>query len=116
MRGVLLFCGLLVLSATAAAQDQDTQTRCQVTGPLVISAYTAFLKEVAKPDRYAAARQAQNVSSLITLYERLGCPLPALQGAIECVTAKLVGTGSSPNRVTIRDAESCMRDAGMAVR
>ena len=123
MRGVLLICGLLVLSATAAAQDQDTQTRCQVTGPLVISAYTAFLKEVAKPDRYAAARQAQNVASLITLvaslitlYERLGCPLPALQGAIECVTAKLVGTGSSPNRVTMRDTESCMRDAGMSVR
>ncbi len=114
-KGVLLLCGL-ILSATAVAEEQHPQTRCQVTGPLVISAYTAFLKEVAKRDRFPAARQAQNVASLITLYERIGCPLPALQGAIECLTAKLVGTGSAPSPETARDAETCMREAGMPVR
>ncbi len=112
---VLLLWGLS-LAAPAAAQEPGTQTRCQVTGPLVISAYTAFLTKVGDKDRYAAAREGQTVASLITLYERLGCPLPALQDAIECVTAKLVGGGSSPNRVTMRDAESCMRDAGMVMR
>ena len=43
-------------------------------------------------------------------------PLPALQGAIECLTAKLVGAGSAPNPGTARDAENCMRDVGMSMR
>ena len=112
---VLLLWGLS-LAAPAAAQEPGTQTRCQVTGPLVISAYKAFLTKVADKDRYAAAREGQTVASLITLYDHLGCPLPALQGAIECLTAKLVEAGSAANPVTSRDAETCMRRAGMPVR
>lgn len=109
---LLLWC--LAISAAAAAQEQAPQTRCQVMGPLVISAYAAFLTDVAEKDQNAAAKQAQNVASLITLYEHLGCPLPALQGAVECLTAKMVDAGSAS--VTTRDAEGCMRKAGMSVR
>ena len=110
----LLLLGCLVLPAAAAAQDRG-QARCQVTGPLVISAYSAFLSEVVGQDRFAAARQAQNVASQITLYDALGCPVPALQDAIECLTAKLLTAGGA-EPVTARDAETCMRDAGMPVR
>ena len=114
-KAVLVLWGLN-LATTAAAQEPVTQTRFQVTGPLVISAYKAFLTEVAKQDRHAAAREGQTVASLITLYDRLGCPIPALQGAIECLTAKLVDPGSAATPVTGRDAEACMRGAGMPVR
>ena len=112
---LLLLIGL-VLSTPAAAQDQEPQARCQVTGPLVISAYSAFLREVAQKKRYGAGQQAQNVASLIALYDGLGCPVPALQGAIECLTAKLIDADAASDPITTGDAEACMREAGMPVR
>ena len=110
----------LSFSAPALAQDatssQTSQTRCEVTGPLVISAYAAFLDEVGGGDRSGVRRQAQSTSSLIQLYEKLGCSVPALQAAIECITSRLLAPDGSAARVTTGDAEACMRGAGMVVR
>ena len=112
---LLLLCGL-VLSTNVAAQSQESQARCQVTGPLVISAYTAFLREAGQKKPSAAAEQAQNVASLLALYDGLGCPVAALQNAIECLTTKLIEASSSSQPVTTSDAETCMQEAGMPVR
>ena len=105
-----------MLSTNVAAQSQEPQARCQVTGPLVISAYTAFLREAGQKDRHATARQAQNVTSLIAVYDGLGCPVPALQDAVECLTAKLIDADAASDPITTGDAEACMREAGMPVR
>lgn len=109
---VLLSCALLAATG-AVAQEPHPQIRCQITGPLVISAYSAFLTEVANQRRGWAGTQARNVANLISLYDSLGCPLPPLWDAVECITAKLVEASAA---VTTADAEACMRESGMPIR
>ena len=99
---------------TNNGQAAEGQVRCLVLGPLAVSGYVAFLEKVAAKQRVAAAKQAASATDLIDLYERVGCPMPPLTRALECLSAALVAPETRQPITQI--AERCMREAGMAVR
>jgi len=121
MNGRLRGAGLGVLAALALAlgpgpgrAQADGEARCLVLGPLAVSSYVAFLERVAKRERHAAGDQAESTAALVDLYERLACPMPALTGALECLSAAVAD--GEMTRPVAETAESCMEEAGMAVR
>lgn len=109
------FAGASLLPAQPAqAQPEQAQARCLVLGPLAMSAYLDFLAQVASGAAADAAARAGNTADLIALYERLGCPMPPLSDAVECVSAAL--TAGPVEQAVATLAETCMAEAGLPTR
>ena len=89
-------------------------SRCALIGPVVISSYLGFLENIAAKNRTTTASRAQSTVQLMALYERIDCPVPALNETIECITQAVVEP--SPGQSIGEIAGACMKDAGMAVR
>ena len=105
---------ILSISIPTDSQAAEGPARCLVLGPLAISGYVAFLEKVAAKQRSAVANQAASATNLIDLYTRVGCPMPPLTKALECLSAALIVPETRQPVTQI--AERCMREAGMAVR
>lgn len=97
-----------------APAQAEGEARCLVLGPLVVSSYVSLLESVAERARDAAAERAASTAALVDLHDRLGCPMPPLTEAVECLSAALVAGDTA--RPVAETAEACMRDAGMPVR
>lgn len=108
-------CLALSLAASQGqAQSAEGQARCLVLGPLVVSSYVAFLDSVAGRQGETVATRAGSAADLIGLYERVGCAMPPLTGALECLSAALIDRRT--NQPISQIAQTCMREAGMPVR
>lgn len=111
-RAVGLALALALLPAGAMAAKE--KTRCALLGPLVVSSYLALFQQVGAGQSAEAARQAASTGDLMALYERLGCPVPALTEALECVSQSLVDPKA--RQLVTERARACMEKAGMAIR
>ena len=97
--------------APTAWGARSATARCTLVGPVVVSSYLAFLENVAAKKRTGTAERAQSTVHLMALYERIGCPVPELNQAIECISsAALTQELGQP---LAKVAEQCMRDSGM---
>ncbi len=101
----------LLATTTPASAAQD---RCLILGPLAVSSYIGLLEQVARGKRDDAAKQSQNASDAVALYERLGCPQKALVKAIECLSSHVVSRKEKKPVNAI--AKQCMEKAGMPTR
>jgi hypothetical protein len=80
----------------------------------VVSSYVSLLESVAARKREEIGERAAGADDLVGLYEKLGCAMPALNQALECLSGALLAPQSG--RTASQIAQSCMRESGMAVR
>ncbi len=105
---------VIVGVALSPAPANAAQDRCLILGPLAVSSYIGLLEQVARGKRDEAAKQSQNASDTVALYERLGCPQKALIKAIECLSSHVVSPKVKKPVNAI--AKQCMEKAGMPTR
>jgi hypothetical protein len=113
-RGAMFGAALIVAAVTSTVPADARQDRCLVLGPLAVSSYIGMLEQVAQKKRDEAARQGQNATNVIVLYEQLGCPQKALISAIECVSGYIVSPRKKQPITAV--ARQCMDKAGMPTR
>ncbi|MEM7043885.1 MAG: hypothetical protein AAF543_13830 [Pseudomonadota bacterium] len=100
----------LLLSSPASANE----ARCTFLGPLAVSAYADVLGALGQPDPTLRAQRIRQAEQAVGLYHQLDCPDDALNGALDCLSQKVVDQavgGDLPGAL-----ESCMKDAGMPTR
>jgi len=102
----------MALAAPAIAEEPST-ARCALLGPLVMSGYVGFVRDVAGQRAEEASAAATRLDALIALHTRLGCDGDALTVAIECLTTRLLGGATLP---PAEIAQSCMTEAGLPLR
>lgn len=109
---ILMLAGALFVPSQG--QTQEIQNRCLLLGPMAISSYIATLEQVARNNRAEGARQSDNATNVIGLYEKLGCPQKSLIDAIECLSSHVVKPVE--NKPISAIAQKCMKQAGMPTR
>lgn len=112
---LLLAMVAFVLPATAfptSAQDgADDRTRCAILGPMSVSAWFGVLENSNRGDRERNRDAIATLESAVSLYKGIGCPGPALEATLDCLTAMAIdgeiSDGPGPA------AEVCMAEAGL---
>lgn len=98
----------VLMSLTASAGLADTPSRCSLLGQMAGSVWLEMIQALGDGKTEQVNSAITRLDALTASYERVGCDIAALNGALECV---LTEDSSAGPRVQLRQ---CMAQAGIS--
>ena len=95
-----------------AAQEAPLDgARCAILGPMAVSSWFGVLEAASGGDREKNRDAVITVEAVVSLYGAIGCPVPALEATLDCITKQAFegALQGGPSAV----AQSCMSEAGL---
>ena len=95
-----------------AAQDAPLDgARCAILGPMAVSSWFGVLEAAGSGDRDMNRDAVTTLEAVVSLYGAIGCPVPALEAALDCISRKAMDGDMQGGPSAV--AQSCMSDAGL---
>ena len=95
----------------AAQEAPSDGARCAILGPMAVSSWFGVLEAAGSGDRDKNRDAVTTLEAVVSLYGAIGCPVPALEAALDCITKKAMDGDMQGGPSAV--AQSCMSDAGL---
>lgn len=103
----LLLVAIVATASPALLAAQERAPRCMLLGQMAVSSWLNLLDSLGSDDTAQSDTDLMRLDRLSASYQRVGCDMPALGAAMDCVLQK---AGEARSRDVAR---TCMIEAGL---